>query len=201
MAKDNPFDFDKRDDSKERPSPRSQSPARRSRGMPVWVWILVAGIGVNFLICCGAFLVGFVNAFNEGKERAQKEKEDAKIHIQAQETAKKEMKQRELQQELQRKGREFVDHPEQFRGRTVKMRLMIEGPLAADESLQQFAGRDVKFKPLGDNDSPFGPSITIQVPGNVPDAHVFDDVIVTVTCREGQLTKGNVATRIDLGRR
>lgn len=93
---------------------------------------------------------------------------------------------------------ELIDHPERFKGKTLKLSLSIDTPIFGSEgdSLRKYAGKDVQFFGYGDKDQKL--NITIQMPQkDIPNAVSPDTLAVTFICKDGALNTGNVATRVE----
>jgi hypothetical protein len=96
---------------------------------------------------------------------------------------------------------DVIDHTPNYKGKTLTMDLEIDENIFPDkgQSLQDYVGKGVKFNAFGPKMERL--SIVINIPRGlvVPKAAIFEHVIVTFVCNDGNLQHGNEAKSI--GRR
>jgi hypothetical protein len=89
---------------------------------------------------------------------------------------------------------DFVDHPEKYKGQTLRLFLQINQPVG--ESLRNYAGQEVKLYSTTGDQALF--YVTIKMPTNsdLPNVQIYAPLIVTFVCRDGKLTSGNEAIKV-----
>jgi len=88
---------------------------------------------------------------------------------------------------------DFADRTAQYKGKTLTFDLRVG---SIDSTLRECRGGDAKFRAEARTGGQV--HITIAVPDKleVPNAGFGDRVTVTFQCRDGELDRGNVATKI-----
>jgi hypothetical protein len=93
---------------------------------------------------------------------------------------------------------EFADHPERFKGKTIRAELSVGSPFHGHkgDSLRNHLGEPVDFWATGPANARL--NLSVQIPNgiDVPNASYTDSVVVTFVCREGKLATGNEAVRV-----
>lgn len=94
---------------------------------------------------------------------------------------------------------EFIDHPERFKGQTLRAELTLDSSIHGDrgDSLRRYAGQEVRFRGYGPKYEKLILSIKMPTTGELPNAQYLDDLVVTFICRDGKLVNGNEAIKIE----
>lgn len=98
---------------------------------------------------------------------------------------------------------ELIDHPERFKGKTVTVLVRVDSHIHArdGDSLQKYAGRDVRFRAFGPGGSA-RLDLTVRMPADgLPNAKMDDELLVTFLCKEGRTASGNEGIRVERPRR
>lgn len=90
---------------------------------------------------------------------------------------------------------EFIDHPDRFKGKSLRGLLTVMSPVRGGDSLRNYRNRDVLFRCAEGRDQL---DLRIRMPDkDLPNAHAFDQLVVTFVCKDGELLTGNEAVAVD----
>lgn len=129
--------------------------------------VLSAIAGVIFVTVVGAYFLGGAGKAPRGDEVSADVSRDAKL---------------------------LVDDTAKAKGKTFTFKLS-PAPSFNNETLRDFVGKDLEFTGYENN---VKVTVTITIPHQltVPNSTSVEKVLVTFTCTEGDLKRGNVATKI-----
>jgi hypothetical protein len=174
-----------RDDDDDDRSPRG----RAKKGVPVWVWgIIAAGVLLPLTCCGGLFTLGFFQAATEqdNTERGDVSTKGGNASAPG------------VVQLDERNLVDFVDHPETFKGKTLRIKARLDSPIFAGrgDSLRNYAGKRVEFFASGDKSAHLTLFVTLPRDQELPNATSFNDLIIEFVCREGKTDSGNEALSV-----